>query len=206
MGGVFMIRKKMLLVSFLSILALTACGVDNNQETSSNSNESIAQSEDQEQTESAIQDYQNVVKNFTTVTAREVTDKINNGDAFYLFIGKDTCPYCREFAPKLEEASTIFESANSEDVSVEPKIYYLDLSNIDDLSEEDNQFTMEFTNKYDIDSVPAFQYFEGQIYHSEIKDIDSGEITVDEIKEFINFPYYDEDVTTAPDTTIDENE
>ena len=196
----FMIRKKMLLVSCLSILALTACGVDNNQETSSNSNESIAQSEDQEQTESAIQDYQNVVKNFTTVTAREVTDKINNGDAFYLFIGKDTCPYCREFAPKLEEASTIFESANSEDVSVEPKIYYLDLSNIDDLSEEDNQFTMEFTNKYDIDSVPAFQYFEGQIYHSEIEDIDSNKITVDEIKEFINTPYDDEDVTTAPDT------
>ena len=199
-----MIREKILLVSCLAVITLTACGVKNNQETSSISNESVAQSDDQEQAQNAVQDYQSVVKNFTTVSATDVTEKINNGDAFYLFIGKDNSTYSQEFAPKLEEATSIFDSANSEDIQVEAKVYYLDLSNVDDLSEENNQFTMEFINKYGIDSVPAFQYFEGQIYHSEIEDIDSNKITVDEIKEFINTPYNEEHTTTAPDTNLED--
>lgn len=199
-----MIKRKVILSSALMIFVLAGCS--NGVETT-NSSESSVQSEQQVITESSTQAYRNTVKNFTTVTTQEITDKINNGDAFYLYIGKETCPYCQEFVPKLQEATTIFESASSDsDIDVESKIYYLDLTNVDDPSDEEDQKTMEFTNEYGIDTVPAFQYFEGQIYHSEIKDIDSGEITVDEIKEFINFPYYDEDVTTAPDTTIDENE
>lgn len=198
-----MIRKKLLLVSCLPTLVLSACGLGNNQYSFFNNDDSITQFKDQEQTGNAIQDYQNIVQNFTTVSTKKVTEKINNGDAFYLYIGKDTCSYCREFAPKLAEATSIFEATDLEDIQVESEIYYLDLSNIDSLSDEVTQYIMKFTNKYDIDSVPAFHYFEGQTYHNEIKDIDSHKITVDEIKDFINTPYYDEHITTAPDISIE---
>lgn len=194
--------KKIILLASLSSFLLGCAGQVNEQDTSNNSDNTTINSEQNNQNEEKeIESYRNIVQNFTSISAKDITNKINNGDAFYLFVGKETCPYCREFAPKLEEASSIFDntSSNSE-TNVEGKIYYLDLTN------EDYESVSDFTSKYSIDTVPAFHYFEGQIYHSEIKDIDSGEITVDEIKEFINTPYNDEHITTAPDTIIDDSE
>ena len=199
-----MIKRKVILSSALMIFVLAGCS--NGVETT-NSSESSVQSEQQVITESSTQAYRNTVKNFTTVTTQEITDKINNGDAFYLYIEKKHVLIVKNLYQSFKKLPPFLNLHLRIQISMQnQKIYYLDLTNVDDPSDEEDQKTMEFTNEYGIDTVPAFQYFEGQIYHSEIKDIDSGEITVDEIKEFINFPYYDEDVTTAPDTTIDENE
>lgn len=194
--------KKIILLAILSSLLLGCAGQVNEQDTSNNSDNTTINSEQNNQNEEKeIESYRNIVQNFTSISAKDITNKINNGDAFYLFIGKETCPYCREFAPKLEEASSIFNNTSSDsETNVEGKIYYLDLTN------EDYESVSDFTSKYSIDTVPAFHYFEGQIYNSEIEDLNSEKITVDEIKEFINTPYNDEDMTTAPDTIIDDSE
>lgn len=191
--------KRIILLATLSSLLLGCAGQMDEQNTSNNSDDTTISSEQNNQNEEKeIESYRNIVQNFTTISATEITDKINKGDAFYLFIGKETCPYCREFAPKLEETTEIFENGSSDpETGVEGKIYYLDLIN------EDPETAAKFASEYKINSVPAFHYFEGQIYHSEIEDIDSENITVDEIKEFINTPYYDEHITTAPDISID---
>lgn len=191
--------KNIILLASLSSLLLGCAGQVNEQDTGNNSDNTTINSEQNNQDEEKeIESYRNIVQNFTSISAKDITNKINNGDAFYLFVGKETCPYCREFAPKLEEASSIFDNTSSDsETNVEGKIYYLDLTN------EDYESVSDFTSKYSIDTVPALHYFEGQIYHSEIEDIDSENITVDEIKEFINTPYYDEHITTAPDISID---
>lgn len=192
--------KRIILIASLSSLLLGCAGQVNEQDSNdNNSNTTAISSEKNNQNEEKeIESYRNIIQNFTSISAKEITDKINKGDAFYLFIGKETCPYCREFAPKLEEATSIFDNASSEsDMGVEGKIYYLDLTN------EEYESVAELTSKYNIDTVPAFHYFEGQIYHSEIEDLNSEIITVDEIKDFINTPYYDEHITTAPDISMD---
>lgn len=186
-------KKMVLLLS--SIILLGACNEVGNSTESSNSEQSSTEVTESV-TDEDIKNYKDTVADFTKITVPEITEKINNGDAFYLFAGKDTCPYCHEFSPKLREATSIFEESSTNSI-VESKIYYLDLTNAS------NQETLDFASKYNIDTVPAFQYFEGQIYHSEIENIDSKNITVDEIKEFMNSPYDDKDVTTAPDTTME---
>ena len=35
----------------------------------------------------------------------DVYDKLENGDTFILYIGRDTCPYCQQFVPNLMEAA-----------------------------------------------------------------------------------------------------
>ena len=46
----------------------------------------------------------------------EVKDKINNKENFILYIGRESCPYCQKFAPKLAVA---IQKTNQ-------TVYYLD--------------------------------------------------------------------------------
>lgn len=187
--------KRLLLFSSLSVF-LMACANQTIEENESVDAETSVSSEQSSSSEASEATYQSIVENFTLVTAEEVTDKINNGDAFYLFVGEENSQDATLFASKLEEASAILENPST--AGIESEIYYLDLTEVDD------QATEAFVDEYDIESVPIFQFFEGQIYYSAISDIDSESITVEDIQYFINYPYSDEDVTAAPDVE-DEN-
>ena len=62
----------------------------------------------------------------------------------FVYIGRESCPFCREFVPMLNEL--LLKSNN--------KVYYLDTE-----SDSKNPRIQEFYQKFSIDGVPALLYF-----------------------------------------------
>ena len=84
----------------------------------------------------------------------------------FVYIGRETCPYCREFAPKLKEASR----------SINARIYYIDTENkTDELA--------KFAEQYHIDSIPTLLVFkDGQLQDTLTN---SSDISLNDLKEFL---------------------
>ncbi|MFM0713857.1 hypothetical protein P7J19_06645 [Streptococcus suis] len=61
-------------------------------------------------------DYVKAVKSYQAISIDEVEQKIQNEEEFILYIGRETCLYCRDFVPKLTE---VVEQSHA-------TIYYLD--------------------------------------------------------------------------------
>ena len=85
----------------------------------------------------------------------------------FVYVGRETCPYCREFAPKLKEAS---KSNNA-------TIYYIDTENkTDELA--------KFAEQYHIDSIPTLLVFkDGQLQETLSN---SSDISLNDLKQFLN--------------------
>ena len=83
----------------------------------------------------------------------------------FVYVGRETCPYCREFAPKLRKAAR----------SINATIYYIDTENkTDELA--------KFAEQYHIDSIPTLLVFkDGQL--QEILS-NSSDISLNNLKEF----------------------
>ena len=73
----------------------------------------------------------------------EVKDKINNKENFILYIGRESCPYCQKFAPKLAVA---IQKTNQ-------TVYYLDND-----SKERKDIT-SFAHDMNIKTVPNLSSF-----------------------------------------------
>ena len=84
----------------------------------------------------------------------------------FVYVGRETCPYCREFAPKLKEASR----------SINARIYYIDTENkTDELA--------KFAEQYYIDSIPTLLVFkDGQLQETLSN---SSDISLNDLKEFL---------------------
>ena len=84
----------------------------------------------------------------------------------FVYVGRETCPYCREFAPKLKEASR----------SINATIYYIDTENkTDELT--------KFAEQYHIDSIPTLLVFkDGQLQETLSN---SSDINLNDLKEFL---------------------
>ena len=84
----------------------------------------------------------------------------------FLYVGRETCPFCREFAPKLKEASR----------SINATIYYIDTENkTDELA--------KFAELYHIDSIPTLLVFkDGQLQETLTN---SSDINLNDLKEFL---------------------
>ena len=84
----------------------------------------------------------------------------------FVYVGRETCPYCREFAPKLKEAAK----------SINAIIYYIDTENkTDELA--------KFAEQYHIDSIPTLLVFkDGQLQETLSN---SSDISVNDLKEFL---------------------
>jgi len=54
---------------------------------------------------SLFKEYLKSTKDFEKLSADEVITKTNNNESFFLYFGRATCPYCREFVPKLDKVS-----------------------------------------------------------------------------------------------------
>ena len=83
----------------------------------------------------------------------------------FVYVGRETCPFCREFAPKLKEASR----------SINATIYYIDTENkTDELA--------KFAEQYHIDSIPTLLVFkDGQLQETLSN---SSDISLNDLKEF----------------------
>ena len=84
----------------------------------------------------------------------------------FVYIGRESCPYCREFAPKLKEASS----------SINATIYYIDTENkTDELA--------KFAEQYHIDSIPTLLVFkDGQLQETLSN---SSDISLNDLNEFL---------------------
>ena len=49
-------------------------------------------------------DYQIAVNRLQKISLNAVEQKIQHQESFYLYTGRESCPYCQEFAPKLAKA------------------------------------------------------------------------------------------------------
>ena len=84
----------------------------------------------------------------------------------FVYIGRESCPYCREFAPKLRKAAR----------SINATIYYIDTENkTDELA--------KFAEQYHIDSIPTLLVFkDGQLQDTLTN---SSDISLNDLKEFL---------------------
>ena len=84
----------------------------------------------------------------------------------FVYVGRESCPYCREFAPKLRKAAR----------SINATIYYIDTENkTDELA--------KFAEQYHIDSIPTLLVFkDGQLQETLSN---SSDISLNDLKEFL---------------------
>ena len=84
----------------------------------------------------------------------------------FVYIGRETCPYCREFAPKLKQTAG----------SINATIYYI---NTENKTEE----LAKFAEQYHIDSIPTLLIFkDGQLQETLSN---SSDISLNDLKEFL---------------------
>ena len=84
----------------------------------------------------------------------------------FVYVGRETCPYCREFAPKLKEASR----------SINATIYYIDTENkTDELA--------KFAEQYHIDSIPTLLVFKDGQLQDTLSN--SSDISLNDLEEFL---------------------
>ena len=84
--------------------------------------------------------YKEDVSLFTKILSGEADKLLSNEDLAVIYIGRETCPYCRKFAKKL---SGLVSEINS-------TIYYVDSNNLSDSE------LSSFREKYNIVTVPGF--------------------------------------------------
>lgn len=84
--------------------------------------------------------YKEGVSLFKKILSEEADKLLSNEDLAVIYIGRETCPYCRKFVKKLSELAT--------EISI--TIYYVDSNNF-----ADNEMN-SFREKYNILTIPGF--------------------------------------------------
>ena len=79
-------------------------------------------------------DYQIAVNRLQKISLEAVEQKIQHKESFYLYTGRESCPYCQEFAPKLAKAVD----------ETKITVYYLDSEHIDKTSWNNFKTTVGF--------------------------------------------------------------
>lgn len=107
------------------------------------------------------------IKDFKPISPKDATQILAAKDGAILFLGRDTCPYCRRFAPKLAKV------ANEENWTV----HFLHTQS----PAYSPQEIAELRAKYDVPTVPG-------LLHAKTDGVQvrcDSSMTVEEIKEFI---------------------
>ena len=105
------------------------------------------------------------VSQFVETTAEKVEALIGEGKEVVLFVGRPTCPYCRRFAPKINE---VREELGKE-------MYFI---NSEDRA---NEALAAFRAKYNMPTVPGLLVARG----SEVRVVCDSSLSVEQIKAFI---------------------
>ncbi|BCJ09732.1 thiol reductase thioredoxin [Streptococcus mitis] len=112
-------------------------------------------------------EYQIAIKRLQKISIEAVEQKIQHQESFYLYTGRESCPYCQEFAPKLAEAVD----------KTETTVYYLDSENIDKTSWNNFKTTVGFK------TVPNLTYFTNGIVYDRLPN--ASQASVEVIESFI---------------------
>lgn len=115
-------------------------------------------------------EYVELVEDFTKISIDNLNTKVSNKESFNLYIGRKTCSYCRIFVPKLHTASQ-----NSEAM-----IFYLDVENANTNQDDEVELFLSTVNLQYVPSLISFN--DGDFT---MLDIDSENITIEEIENFI---------------------
>lgn len=154
---------KLLLCSIIALSFLSGCSITNASEEPNNTEDTLPLS--------AVEvTYQDYVKTFDNITTNDLS-AFDSNDGYFLYTGRVTCPYCLSFVPELYSVSS---KSSNDDISIK----YLNSENEKDLGLE------EFREKYEIQYVPNFSYFEGDKL-LETMNI-TNETTSVEIQQFID--------------------
>ncbi|QGS36013.1 hypothetical protein FOB80_00100 [Aerococcus viridans] len=129
----------------------------------------------------------------------EIEEKIAAGDSFFVFLSGAS----DEENIKLEQTiSETYDMIGDQLTDVYPEgegyTYMLDPS-------ENTDEYGTFLTDYQLEDNPALIYFEGQIYTISMNHLDV-DTSKEDISRFIASPYDEYDITTAPDTKMDEED
>ena len=114
----------------------------------------------------AASEYAEAVKSYQELSIDQVENKLANKDSFFLYVGRESCQYCRAFVPKLSQ--TVEQTQQT--------VYYLD-------SEEDPTGQLEqFLKASGIETVPSLLYIEGGKAVSILQK--GSQATIEEIEQF----------------------
>lgn len=76
--------------------------------------------------ENQVREYTNIVSTYNQSSFRELADKVQRGDTFYIFLGVSTCPDCQDFAKRLD--------ASLKSKGISPReVYYVGFENLDEV-------------------------------------------------------------------------
>ncbi|WP_315068776.1 thioredoxin domain-containing protein [uncultured Clostridium sp.] len=84
--------------------------------------------------------YEEDINLFEEVTSTQADELLSNEDFAVVYIGRETCPFCRKFAKKLSGLTS----------KINTTIYYVDSSDFSD------DLLNSFRKKYNIVTVPGF--------------------------------------------------
>lgn len=121
-------NRKWALLCAAALIVLTACGKAENEpkemptESSTSSVSTEAETSTPADTSEAKDiNYEEIVATFQATTFAEANEKMNAGDEFFLYIGREDCPACKKFVPLLKKIreekgfDVLYVDANVED-------------------------------------------------------------------------------------------
>ncbi|MBP7912681.1 MAG: thioredoxin [Streptococcus sp.] len=112
-------------------------------------------------------EYRQAVKAYQTISISELEEKLDRQDDFILYIGRETCPYCRAFVPKLTQA--VEETGKT--------VFYLDSEN-----DPDGKIDL-FRQVSGLKTVPSLTYFKSGKLNGLLRK--GSQASQDEIKQFL---------------------
>ena len=104
-------------------------------------------------------DYQIAVNRLQKISLEAVEQKIQDQESFYLYTGRESCPYCQEFD------------------KIGTTVYYLDSENIDKTSWNNFKTTVEFK------TIPNLTYFTNGTTYDRL--LNASQASVEVIESFI---------------------
>lgn len=110
--------------------------------------------------------FNEIISNFKSISVKEAEERILNDDKFVLFLGRETCPFCQRFAPKIANVEKEYSF----------NFYFI---RSDDMAEFEN--IQNFRNKYGVKTVPGLLVSK----NGEVNVVCDSSLSEEEIKSFI---------------------
>lgn len=153
-------KKKYVILFVFVIIFVTGFYVSNLKSRVNNDNVEVTQSE--------LEKYNSKVATFIKIEPKNLTKKIKeiqNTESFFVYFGRPTCVYCREFVPKLEKYKNEFMTK---------EVYYVDTEDT-----KKNKELSDLRDSYGVKFVPSLLYFSNENEYLTY-DMNSGDL-----KEFL---------------------